>query len=94
MLKQVLASETCPKICVGWDGADKKKMKTSFELEPAGLVDLATLAQQKGLKERGLKALAEHFEYKMKKETRVARSNWANEQLNQELARLQNDSRV
>ena len=26
VLKQVLASETCPKICVGWDGADKKKL--------------------------------------------------------------------
>ena len=22
------------RICVGWDGADKKKMKTSFDLEP------------------------------------------------------------
>jgi len=77
VVKQVLSSETCVKICVGWDGADKKKMKSSFELEPAGLLDLANLASQKGLRERGLKALAEHFGLKMKKETRVARSDWA-----------------
>ncbi|CAK9032709.1 Werner syndrome ATP-dependent helicase homolog (Exonuclease WRN) (Focus-forming activity 1) (FFA-1) [Durusdinium trenchii] len=77
ILKQVLSSENCQKICVGWDGADKKKMKSSFELEVAGLLDLATLASQKGLRERGLKALAEHFGLHMKKETRVARSNWA-----------------
>lgn len=84
VVKQVLSSETCVKICVGWDGADKKKMKSSFELEPAGLLDLATLASQKGLRERGLKALAEHFGLKMKKETRVARSDWATLQLSKE----------
>ena len=58
-------------------------MKSSFELEPMGLIDLAALAQQKGLKERGLKALADHFDIKMKKETRVARSNWAIERLSE-----------
>lgn len=84
VVKQVLSSETCVKICVGWDGADKKKMKSSFELEPAGLLDLANLASQKGLRERGLKALAEHFGLKMKKETRVARSDWATFQLSKE----------
>eukprot|EP00913_Durusdinium_trenchii_P022731 g21347.t1 len=68
ILKQVLSSENCQKICVGWDGADKKKMKSSFELEVAGLLDLATLASQKGLRERGLKALAEHFGLHMKKD--------------------------
>ncbi|CAJ1327337.1 unnamed protein product [Effrenium voratum] len=84
VVRQALLSDTCTKICVGWDGADKKKMKISFELEPLGLLDLSVVASQKGLRERGLKALAEHFGFRIRKETRVARSNWAVRELTTE----------
>ena len=81
VIRDLLTSDTCIKVCVGFDSADKHKMRTSFDLQPAGLLDLATLAAQKGLKEAGLKSLAEHFQYRIRKETRIARSNWASPQL-------------
>ena len=77
VIQEVLTSEACIKICVGFDSSDKHKMRTSFDMQPAGLLDLATLAAQKGLKENGLKSLAERFQFKVRKEPRIARSNWA-----------------
>eukprot|EP00439_Symbiodinium_sp_Y106_P019681 s4304_g2.t1 len=84
LIQSVLESESCIKICVGFDSADKHKMRTSFNLLPAGLLDLATLAAQKGLKEAGLKSLAERFNFRIRKEPRIARSNWAQETLTPE----------
>ena len=84
IITEVLTSDTCIKVCVGYDSADKHKMRMSFDLQPAGLLDLATLAAQKGLKEAGLKSLAEYFQYRIRKETRIARSNWAQPELTAE----------
>ena len=84
LIQSVLESESCIKICVGFDSADKHKMRTSFNLLPGGLLDLATLAAQKGLKEAGLKSLAERFGFRIRKEPRIARSNWAQAQLTAE----------
>merc|ERR1719210_1203888 len=41
------------------------------------MVDLAVIARKKGLAEQGLKSLTEHFGMRMRKDPRVARSNWA-----------------
>jgi len=72
-----LLSEGCKKIGVGWDGADKLKMERTFKFQPFGIVDLAQIATEKGLREQGLKALCEHFGYHPRKDSRCARSNWA-----------------
>eukprot|EP00927_Polykrikos_kofoidii_P085267 TRINITY_DN922_c0_g2_i1.p1 TRINITY_DN922_c0_g2~~TRINITY_DN922_c0_g2_i1.p1 ORF type:complete len:583 (+),score=77.10 TRINITY_DN922_c0_g2_i1:243-1991(+) len=75
---QALLSEDCKKISVGWDGNDKQKMQRTFHIEPHGIIDLAVVAREKkGLAAQGLKALSGHFGMNMKKESRVARSNWA-----------------
>ena len=76
-IKECLLSEGCKKIGVGWDGSDKLKMKLSFDLMPNGIVDLAEIAKEKGLVEQGLKALCHYFRYRPRKDTKVARSNWA-----------------
>lgn len=79
-----LLSEGCKKIGVGWDGADKLKMERTFKFQPYGIVDLAQIATDKGLKEQGLKALCDHFGYHPRKDPRCARSNWACWQLSPE----------
>mmetsp|Transcript_39504 Transcript_39504/g.62717 ORF Transcript_39504/g.62717 Transcript_39504/m.62717 type:complete len:928 (+) Transcript_39504:71-2854(+) len=76
-IRECLLSEDCKKIGVGWDGPDKTKMQLSFGMQPNGIVDLAAIAKEKGLKEQGLKALCYHFGYMPRKDTKVARSNWA-----------------
>jgi len=78
---RALMSESCSKLGVGWDGADKQKMQNTFNFLPNGIVDLAGIAKKKGLAEQGLKSLTEHFGMKMRKDSRVARSNWAAHQL-------------
>lgn len=81
---RALLSDTCTKISVGWDGPDKQKMNSTFDFEPQGILDLAHLSPQKGLQERGLKGLAQHFGWKMRKDSRCARSNWAAHSLTEE----------
>lgn len=77
IVMKVLCSEVCHKIGVGFDGPDKTKMDNTFHFLPSGIEDLSDIARKKGLAETGLKLLAEHFGYKMRKESKVARSNWA-----------------
>ena len=35
VIREVLTSETCTKVCVGYDSAAKHKMRMSFDLQPA-----------------------------------------------------------
>lgn len=81
---KALLSESCTKIGVGWDGNDKLKMQSTFNFQPVGIYDLSDLARKKGLAETGLKKMTEYFGYKVRKESRVARTNWATWQLSQE----------
>lgn len=76
-VRHCLESETCLKVGVGWDGPDKTKFANTFRFQPYGIHDLAQTAKQKGLKESGLKSLTEHFGWRMCKDGRMARSNWA-----------------
>jgi hypothetical protein len=78
---RALLSDSCSKIGVGWDGLDKQKMQSTFHFQPNGIIDLASIAKKKGLAEQGLKSLTEHFGIKMRKDPRVARSNWAAHEL-------------
>lgn len=78
---RVLLSDCCSKYTVGWDGADKQKMQDTFHFQPVGIIDLADLARKKGLAEQGLKSLTEHFGIKMRKDSKIARSNWAAHEL-------------
>jgi len=72
-----LLSDTCKKVGVGWDGPDKLKMYNTFNFTPAGIVDLALKAKAKRIPEQGLKSLTRHFGMNMKKDSKIARSNWA-----------------
>merc|ERR1719350_73245 len=75
-----LMSDTCKKIGVGWDGPDKTKFQHTFHFLPSGIVDLSVRAKEKGIPEQGLKSLSERFSLRMKKDSRIARSNWATRQ--------------
>jgi len=81
---RALLSDSCSKIAVGWDGVDKQKMQSTFHFQPNGIVDLNDVARKKGLAEQGLKSLTEHFGIKMRKDPRVARSNWVANELDSE----------
>mmetsp|Transcript_97900 Transcript_97900/g.227007 ORF Transcript_97900/g.227007 Transcript_97900/m.227007 type:complete len:584 (-) Transcript_97900:47-1798(-) len=81
---KALLSDSCTKVGVGWDGPDKLKMQSTFNFLPQGIYDLSEVAKKKGLGEQGLKTLTEHFGLKMRKDPRVARSNWASPFLTQE----------
>jgi len=83
VLRALLSDSFC-KVGVGWDGVDKQKMQNTFHFQPNGIVDLADIARKKGLAEQGLKSLTEHFGIKMRKDPRVARSNWAANELTKE----------
>mmetsp|Transcript_42105 Transcript_42105/g.97473 ORF Transcript_42105/g.97473 Transcript_42105/m.97473 type:complete len:600 (+) Transcript_42105:210-2009(+) len=78
---KALLSETCTK--VGVVGPDKQKMQSTFNLLPVCVTDLSELARRKGIEEQGLKALSEHFGMKVRKDSRIARSNWAAPELSQ-----------
>lgn len=81
---QCLQSTVCLKAGLGWDGPDKLKMANTFNLQPLGVLDLCKIAEDKVLPERGLKALAERFNIRIRKDGRVARSNWDAPALSQE----------
>lgn len=81
---KALLSESCTKVGVGWDGPDKQKMQSTFNFQPVGIYDLSEIAKKKGIAEQGLKSLTEHFGIKMRKDSRIARSNWAAPELTQE----------
>jgi len=84
VVMKALMSDACKKIGVGWDGPDKQKMQRTFNFEPLGIVDLSQIAQAKGIKETGLKSMSEYFGIRMRKEPKIARSNWACHQLSAE----------
>mmetsp|Transcript_56262 Transcript_56262/g.147946 ORF Transcript_56262/g.147946 Transcript_56262/m.147946 type:complete len:583 (-) Transcript_56262:70-1818(-) len=86
-IMRALMSEGFKKVGVGWDGPDKQKMQGTFNFQPVGIEDLSEIAKQKGLQQQGLKSLSDHFGYRMRKDSRVARSNWACDQLTQEQIR-------
>lgn len=77
VVSKVLVSERVAKIGVGYDGPDKKKMINSFGLEPVNVVDLAEIAKQVGLKQRGLKTLGQACGLIMLKSEDTAVSDWA-----------------
>ena len=55
---------------------DLKKLRTTYHFQPAGFIEIATLARQHGFKQTGLRALcAMLFGFRMSK--REQRSNWA-----------------
>mmetsp|Transcript_47169 Transcript_47169/g.146120 ORF Transcript_47169/g.146120 Transcript_47169/m.146120 type:complete len:610 (-) Transcript_47169:195-2024(-) len=81
---RALTCEGCTKVGVGWDGPDKQKMQSTFNLQPLGIADLSEIAKKKGVAEQGLKSLTEHFGIRMRKDSRIARSNWAASELTQE----------
>lgn len=81
---KALLSEGCTKVGVGWDGPDKQKMQSTFNFLPVGIYDLSEIAKKKQVTEQGLKSLTEHFGYKMRKDSRIARSNWAANELTKE----------
>ena len=83
VVKKVLVSEVCHKICVAWRG-DNHKMQMSFNLEPSGIVDLQDEARQRNLAATGLKKLASVFKLNIKKAESVTRSPWDGEQLSDE----------
>jgi len=76
LVREVLTSTVVKKICVGYDGADRRKLESSFGFKLGGVVELAELAVQKGLRHTGLKKLAEELGWRMRKEPRIARSDW------------------
>jgi len=78
---RTLLSESCKKVQVGWDGPDKQKMQSTFNFQPLGILDMAELAKVKGVAAQGLKSLSDHFGMKMQKDSRIARSNWADKEL-------------
>lgn len=77
VVTEVLKSDRVAKIGVGYDGGDRKKMQNTFDLEPANLIDLADVAQDLGLKQKGLKTLAEVCGLRLIKDQKTARSDWA-----------------
>ncbi|CAK0865984.1 unnamed protein product [Prorocentrum cordatum] len=77
VLVELLTGKRVTKICVGYDGSDKRKLLSTFNFELDGVVDLAELAPSKGKKNTGLKKLAADFGWQMRKESRVARSDWS-----------------
>mmetsp|Transcript_113655 Transcript_113655/g.361046 ORF Transcript_113655/g.361046 Transcript_113655/m.361046 type:complete len:790 (-) Transcript_113655:100-2469(-) len=87
VVMKALCSESCRKVGVGWDGPDKQKMDRTFHFLPFGIEDLAEIAKKKGVPEQGLKSLTLRFGYKIRKDSRVARSNWAAPELTQEQIR-------
>mmetsp|Transcript_81091 Transcript_81091/g.211358 ORF Transcript_81091/g.211358 Transcript_81091/m.211358 type:complete len:732 (+) Transcript_81091:70-2265(+) len=87
VVMRALCSESCRKVGVGWDGPDKQKMDRTFHFLPFGIEDLAEIAKKKGVQEQGLKSLTLRFGYKIRKDSRVARSNWAAPELTQEQIR-------
>mmetsp|Transcript_117723 Transcript_117723/g.262974 ORF Transcript_117723/g.262974 Transcript_117723/m.262974 type:complete len:621 (-) Transcript_117723:95-1957(-) len=81
---RVLMSQSCAKVGAGWEGPDKQKMQSTFNFQPVGIQDLSDIAKKKGLKEQGLKALTERFGLKIRKDSRVARTNWVAPELTQQ----------
>jgi len=59
-------------------------MQSTFNFQPVGIIDLSDIAKKKAIVEQGLKSLTEHFGLKMRKDSRIARSNWAAPELTQE----------
>jgi len=78
---RALMSDSCKKVQVGWDGPDRQKMQNTFNFQPLGIVDMAELAKVKGIAAQGLKSLSDHFGMKMQKDSKIARSDWASEEL-------------
>lgn len=77
VIMDALTSESCRKVGVGWDGPDKRKMEKTFLFLPSGICDLAEIAKKKAVKEQGLKSLTQRFGYTIRKNSKIARSNWA-----------------
>eukprot|EP00747_Dinoflagellata_sp_TGD_P207026 gnl/TRDRNA2_/TRDRNA2_80638_c0_seq1.p1 gnl/TRDRNA2_/TRDRNA2_80638_c0~~gnl/TRDRNA2_/TRDRNA2_80638_c0_seq1.p1 ORF type:complete len:630 (+),score=122.07 gnl/TRDRNA2_/TRDRNA2_80638_c0_seq1:38-1927(+) len=88
---RALESTECEKLCMVFEGAHKEKVLNTFNFIPSGISELCVLADEKGLPEevgQGLKSLAEHFGLHIRRDTRIARSNWAAPELSQEQARF------
>ncbi|CAK0856743.1 unnamed protein product [Prorocentrum cordatum] len=91
---RTLLSESCKKVQVGWDGPDRQKMQSTFNFLPLGILDMSELAKVKGVAAQGLKSLSEHFGMKMKKDSRIARSNWADKELTEQQRCIRGRGRV
>ncbi|CAJ1331100.1 unnamed protein product [Effrenium voratum] len=76
VVRELLTSSDCIKVTVGQD--DRDKVEQSFELTAANVVDLQSLAQEKGLgSSLGLQTMAQLFGMKMFKDHTITMSNWA-----------------
>ncbi|CAJ1403197.1 unnamed protein product [Effrenium voratum] len=76
VVRELLTSSDCIKVTVGQD--DRDKVEQSFELTAANVVDLQSLAQEKGLgSSLGLQKMAQLFGMKMFKDHTITMSNWA-----------------
>lgn len=81
-VRKALSSDYFVKVGVG--SQNRTKMKSTFDFSPAGTVDLVDLARKKGIATENLKSLTSHFGLRMRKDSRIARSNWAAPELTHE----------
>lgn len=77
VVRQILCSEEVPKISYAYDVSDRQKMLSSFGFQAAGVVDIVALSYERGLVFRGLRDLAQRFQFRMKKDARITCSDWA-----------------
>ena len=87
VVMKALKEPSFKKICVGYEGGELlcKKMFNSFNFSPVGVIDLEEVSKRKNVEGKGLKALAAVCDMTIRKEPRIARSNWAScEELTQE----------
>eukprot|EP00927_Polykrikos_kofoidii_P014606 TRINITY_DN16425_c0_g1_i2.p1 TRINITY_DN16425_c0_g1~~TRINITY_DN16425_c0_g1_i2.p1 ORF type:complete len:878 (-),score=193.10 TRINITY_DN16425_c0_g1_i2:104-2716(-) len=73
---ELLTSARVRKACIGFDGNAARKMRNSFGIEVHGVVAVEELAAKKGCRHSGLKALAEEVGWRIRKEGKIARSDW------------------
>ena len=59
-------------------------MQSSFNLIPKGIIDLEQVSKNKNVEGKGLKALAACCKVSIRKDSRVARSKWGQEELTHE----------
>eukprot|EP00439_Symbiodinium_sp_Y106_P012920 s4896_g1.t2 len=91
-VRDLLLSQSCQKVTLGYDGSDRRKVQNSFGLEPEGVVDLQTMAEDRGFQRSiGLKKLGRAFGLKMYKDPTLSMSFWEASRLSEDQMRYAAD---
>ncbi|CAE7403505.1 Wrn [Symbiodinium sp. CCMP2592] len=91
-VRDLLLSKSCQKVTLGYDGSDRRKVQTSFGLEPEGVVDLQAMAEDRGFQRSiGLKKLGRAFGLKMYKDPTLSISFWEASSLSEDQVRYAAD---